>query len=453
MGSKSATVNFRCEQCNYISPKWMGKCPNCLEFGTLIEEIINTSYKSEKKTSLLKPQKLSDIELHPSRYISSGLLELDRILGGGIIEGALVLIGGEPGIGKSTLLLQVAHYFAENNGNVLIVSGEESAAQIKLRAERIGCISGNLLLVSESDMERIRDVILETKPKLVVIDSIQTMYLEEIPATSGSVSQIRECTNILQRIAKKESIPIFIIGHVTKEGAIAGPRLLEHIVDTVLYFEGGSRGQYRIIRATKNRFGSTNEIGVFEMRGTGLSEVVNPSQVFISERGNGVSGTVTIATMEGTRPLLVELQALVAPTNFAIPRRQTTGLDYNRMMLIIAVLEKKAKIKLFNSDIYINVVGGVKIIEPAADLGIALSTFSAVRDIPIDAKTVVFGEIGLGGEIRYVDRVEVRITECEKLGFQRAIVPKSTLNSIKNRKGIEIIGVEHLIEVFNQFKK
>lgn len=417
----------RCQQCGYTSHQWLGRCPECGEWNTFAEEAVAPESAEGKTVSLggASPESITKISLKESTRFSTGLTELDRVLGGGVVPGSLVLIGGEPGIGKSTLLLQSSHLISGTVGPVLIVSGEESLPQIRIRAERLGSLSDGLMVLSETDIGAIEREIDKLKPAAVVIDSIQTMFHSDMASAPGSVGQVRECTHQLVRIGKSLGLPIFIIGHVTKEGAIAGPRVLEHMVDTVLYFEGERTQSYRIVRAIKNRYGSTDEVAVFEMRDSGLTEVANPSAAFLSDRGVAASGSVVVDALEGTRPFLVELQALVVPTNLAYPRRVASGIDYNRLSLIVAVLERRAAVRLGTQDIYINVAGGLKVDEPAADLGIALAVASALKDKPIRSDLVVFGEVGLGGEVRKVAQAEKRLKEAAKLGFSEALAAPS----------------------------
>ncbi len=395
------------------------------------------------------PQPLSSVSGGREKRMSTGIAELDRVLGGGVVEGSVILVGGDPGIGKSTLLIQAGARLSEGAGKVLYVSGEESPEQIKLRAERLSINSDNIILLPETNLEAIIATAASLLPGVVVVDSIQTMYAEELASAPGSVGQVRECAARLMSFAKKSGMPLFIIGHVTKEGAIAGPRVLEHIVDTVLYFEGDRGHSYRMLRTVKNRFGSTNEIGVFEMTDAGLLAIENPSELFLSERPQNVSGSTVVASMEGTRPLLIELQALVSPTTFGMPRRTSMGVDFNRVNLLVAVLEKIAGLHLGGMDIFINVVGGIKIIEPAVDLGVVAAIASSLREIPIHPKTVLCGEMGLSGEVRAVAQVEARIREAAKIGFERAILPKTNKARLKETFGLEIIevnNVEDLLE-------
>lgn len=433
---------YQCQTCGYTSPKWLGKCPDCGTWNSLVEERKETSRVS-LTTHFRKsePQLLSSIKAGDEQRTSTGIKELDRVLGGGVVAGSVVLVGGDPGIGKSTLLLQALSGLSRY-GQVLYVSGEESPEQIKIRAERLSINSDDIVLLSETSLRGILDTALKLTPKVMVIDSIQTAYTEEILSAPGSVSQVRECAAKLMIFAKKSDIPVFLVGHVTKEGAIAGPRVLEHIVDTVLYFEGDRGHSYRILRTVKNRFGSTNEIGVFEMSDAGLREIENPSELFLLERPLNVSGSTVVAALEGTRPLMVEIQSLVSQTNFGMPRRTTIGVDFNRVSLLVAVLEKRAGLHLGGMDIFVNVVGGLRIIEPAVDLGIISTIASSLKDVPIDPKTFVFGEVGLSGEIRAIAQAEVRIKEASKIGFKKAVMPLGNAEKIKNSLGLEIIGVK-----------
>lgn len=453
-------ANYVCTSCGYQSPKWYGRCPECGNWNTLEEEALpvpqmqhasaKISVSSTGKTS--KPQRISEIDDEDEVRFKTGLSELDRVLGGGIVKGSLVLIGGDPGIGKSTLLLQITQFLGDNL-SVLYVSGEESARQLKLRANRLNVDTQNLMIVSDNNVEVICNTILAQKPDIVMIDSIQTMCIPSITSSPGSITQVRESTNAFLRIAKSEDIPIFIVGHVNKDGAIAGPKVLEHIVDAVLYFEGDRNLSYRILRAVKNRFGSTNEIGMFEMLDIGLSQVKNPSMMFLSGRPIGVSGSCVACVMEGTRPIMAEVQALVTKTGFGQPRRTAAGFDYNRMNLILAVLEKRAGYFFGTLDVYINVVGGLRLDEPAADLAIAAALVSSLTDKPVDENIVAFGEIGLGGEIRNVTGISDRVREASRLGFSKAIVPKHSLAAIKGIDlPIEIIPCGNLSDVFRAIK-
>lgn len=436
---------FQCQACGYISPKWLGKCPDCGAWNSLVEEKKETVTRHSSLVTHLgksEPQALSSITGEYGQRTSTGMKELDRVLGGGVVAGSVILIGGDPGIGKSTLLLQTLSGLSRKYGRVLYVSGEESPEQIKIRSERLSINSEEIILLSETSLEVIVNAASKLLPKAMVVDSIQTVYTEELVSAPGSVSQVRDCAAKLMLFAKRSDIPVFLVGHVTKEGAIAGPRVLEHIVDTVLYFEGDRGHSYRMLRTVKNRFGSTNELGIFEMSDSGLIEVENPSELFLLERPLNVSGSTVIASLEGTRPLMVEIQALVSQTNFGIPRRTTIGVDFNRVNLLVAVLEKRAGLHLGGMDIFVNVVGGLRIIEPAVDLGIVTTITSSLRDIPVDPKVFVFGEVGLSGEIRAVTQAEARIKEASKIGFKRAVMPIGNSEKIKNNFGLEIIGVK-----------
>lgn len=449
---------YICSQCGYESSKWNGKCPGCGEWNTF-EETIQTSARngSASKGSSRSSRDLSesihnisdvDASFDEIRY-KTGLNELDRVLGGGLVKGSLVLLGGEPGIGKSTMLLQICEYLGEEH-TILYVSGEESARQIKLRAQRLGVDSGNLYLLAETDCEAICDVIIKEKPEIVIIDSIQTMSISSLSSAQGSVTQVRECTNLFMRTAKSEEIPFFIVGHVNKDGAIAGPKVMEHIVDCVLYFEGQRNLSYRILRAVKNRFGSTNEIGVFEMIDKGLAEVDNPSMMLLSGRPTDVSGCCVACIMEGSRPIMAEVQALVTKSGFAVPRRTSTGFDYNRMAIIIAVLEKRLGFFFGGLDVYINIVGGFRLDEPAADLSIALALYSSLRDKTVSDKTIAFGEIGLGGELRNISHASQRISEAERMGFEKCILPAQALKGIDTGLySMKIIGARSVRDAFS----
>lgn len=437
---------YQCQACAYSSPKWLGKCPDCGAWNSMVEEktAAGTRHSAQAYSHKVQPQPLSSISGGKEKRMPTGINEFDRVLGGGLVEGSVILVGGDPGIGKSTLLIQAASSLSERSGKVLYVSGEESPEQIKLRAERLSIDSDNIILLPETNLETIINTAIDISPGTVIIDSIQTMYTEELTSASGSVGQVRECAAKLMSFAKRAGVPLFIIGHVTKDGAIAGPRVLEHIVDTVLYFEGDRGHAYRILRTVKNRFGSTNEIGVFEMTGLGLIAIENPSELFLSERPRDVSGSTVVASIEGTRPLLIELQALVSQTTFGMPRRTCIGVDFNRVNLLVAVLEKIAGLHLGGMDIFVNVVGGIKIIEPAVDLGIIAAIASSFREIPINPKTLVFGEIGLSGEIRAVSQVESRIKEAAKIGFKRAIMPKTNSLRLKEKYDVEITGIDNV---------
>lgn len=453
MASKIKNV-YVCSQCGWESSKWCGKCPGCGEWNTMNEEIKDTAKQPikrvEKGRSYAMPLTINEIDTNDEQRYHTGLKELDRVLGGGIVKGSLVLLGGDPGIGKSTILLQICNYLGKTL-KILYVSGEESKRQIKLRADRLLVNSNNLYILTETDVEIIAEIIKSEQPDLVMIDSIQTMNFAELSSAAGSVTQVRECTNILMRTAKVLDIPVIIVGHVNKDGAIAGPKVLEHIVDAVLYFEGDRQMSYRILRAVKNRYGSTNEIGVFQMEETGLHQVENPSLMLLSGRPKNVSGTCVACTMEGTRPILAEIQGLATSTGFGNPRRMSTGFDYNRMSLIIAVLEKRAGYFFSNTDAYINVVGGLRLDEPAVDLAVAMSLVSSLKDVPIAEDALAFGEIGLAGEIRSVSNAQQRINEAKRLGFTRCIVPYHNIKSItgKQLSGIEIIGVRNIRQAFS----
>ncbi|OPA73144.1 DNA repair protein RadA [Paenibacillus selenitireducens] len=443
-------TKFYCTECGYETAKWYGKCPGCSSWNTMVEET-QTVVKTQGMQSPIfhtkeKPQSIIHIESGKEPRVQTNIGELNRVLGGGFVPGSLILVGGDPGIGKSTLLLQTSHALTVAGLKVLYVSGEESVRQTRLRADRLNALSESLFVLCETNLEQIEEAIEEIQPDFLVIDSIQTVYQPSVASAPGSVSQVRECTTHFMRIAKVKGIATVLVGHVTKEGAIAGPRLLEHMVDCVLYFEGERHHTYRLLRAVKNRFGSTNEIGIFEMQETGLVEVTNPSELFLSERPMGVAGSSVVASVEGTRPVLVELQALVASTNFPSPRRMSTGVDHQRMSLIIAVLEKRMGMFLQNQDAYLNVAGGVKLDEPAVDLAIAVSIASSFRDAPTQPYDVFFGEIGLTGEVRAVSRVEQRVKEAQKLGFKRVIMPEKSMKGWKAPKGIEIIGVNTVAE-------
>ncbi len=448
--AKGKKTAFFCQSCGYESAKWMGQCPGCKEWNTFVEELpVSKSTGKSAGNTVVKndPVSLRQIDLKEDASLSSGLVELDRVLGGGIVEGSLVLVGGDPGIGKSTLLLQMCRHLAQKGIKVLYISGEESLRQIKLRARRIGEFTDDLLLLCETSLGVIEQVIERQKPQAVIIDSIQTMYNEEIASAPGSVSQVRESTSVLLQIAKGKGVSIFIVGHVTKEGNVAGPRVLEHMVDTVLYFEGDRHASYRILRSVKNRFGSTNEIGVFEMRDTGLVEVKNPSDFLLDGRPQDASGSVVACSMEGTRPILIEVQALVCKTNFGIPRRTAAGADFNRVNLLMAVLEKRLGLNLANCDAYVNIAGGIKMHEPAIDLGIVLAVISSYRDRPIPDSVIAFGEVGLSGEIRAVSMAEQRVQEAKKLGFETVILPKVSLKTVDKIKGIRLLGIQSLKEI------
>lgn len=458
--AKKAKTQFVCQNCGYVSPKYLGRCPNCGKWNTLVEEIIQDEADRRNRVSITgekaKPTKISAVVSKKEPRVETALSEFNRVLGGGVVPGSMVLIGGDPGIGKSTLLLQMSQQLSATGGKVLYVSGEESAEQIKLRGERLGepgQAAQDFYLYAETDMGRIREAIQELQPDYVIIDSIQTMIQSEISSVAGSVSQVRETTAELLKIAKTSGIAIFIVGHVTKEGSIAGPRMLEHMVDTVLYFEGEKHHSFRILRAVKNRFGSTNEIGIFEMRENGLNEVANPSQVFLEERLEGATGSAIVVAMEGSRPILVEVQALVTPTAFGNAKRTTTGLDFNRVSLIMAVLEKRAGLLLQNQDAYLKAAGGVKLNEPAIDLAVAVAIASSYKEKGTKATECFIGEIGLTGEIRRVSNIESRVKEVQKLGFTKVYLPKNNLGNWEPPKGIEVVAVSTLDETLRKVFK
>ena len=453
--AKAKNTAFFCKECGYESAKWFGQCPACKEWNTFVEEpvsktksakgIAGTSQRAAASSAPV-PVEINSVSFEENDRTSTGIAELDRVLGGGIVAGSLVLVGGDPGIGKSTLLLQMCYNLSAAGKDVLYISGEESLKQIKLRADRIGKCSGTLKLLCETSLDSIEDILTRNKPEIVIIDSIQTMYKEDVAAAPGSVSQVRETTSILMQLAKGLNITIFIVGHVTKEGTVAGPRMLEHMVDTVLYFEGDRYASYRVLRGVKNRFGSTNEIGVFEMQQSGLSEVENPSEYMLNGRPENASGSVVVCLLEGTRPIMVEIQALVCDSNFGMARRTAAGTDYNRVNLLMAVLEKRAGIHMSGSDAYVNVAGGIKVSEPALDLGIVMALVSSFKNRAIDEKTVIFGEVGLAGEVRAVSQAQQRVNEAVKLGFKTCILPGVCLKNIKKNDKIEIIGVNNVQE-------
>ena len=456
---KSTSVFF-CKECGYETPKWLGQCPSCKNWNTMVEE--PTAPKSAGKGRKLSvaenrekriPVRLREISTEEEPRFSSGILEMDRVLGGGIVPASLVLIGGDPGIGKSTILLQMCRNLVSTGKKVLYISGEESKRQIKMRADRMGEFADGLYLLCETNLDTISEAIREQKPDLVVIDSIQTMFREDISSAPGSVGQVRECTNQLLQIAKGEGIATFLVGHVTKEGMVAGPRVLEHMVDTVLYFEGDRSASYRILRAVKNRFGSTNEIGVFEMQSTGLREVENPSAYLLQGRPEHASGSVVSCSVEGTRPILMEVQALVCRTNFGMPRRTAVGTDYNRVNLLMAVLEKRLHLSLGQCDAYVNVTGGMRVSEPSMDLAIVIALISSYLDIEVDEHTMAFGEVGISGEVRSVSQCAKRLQEASKLGFSTCIAPQVALEGLDIPKGMNCIGVKNLGEVLHYLKK
>lgn len=448
--AKAKTL-YICQECGHESVRWLGKCPGCGNWNTLVEEMVpqapaRRAGLSPGLSSGEKPVVISAVEAEDSPRWPTGSGELDRVLGGGIVPGSFVLVGGDPGIGKSTILLQLAAHAAQAYGTVLYVSGEESARQVRMRADRLGALGERLMVLSETNLDVIEQYTLQLHPILLIIDSIQTMFKPEIPSAPGSVTQVREGAAQLLRLAKTQGIAVFIVGHVTKEGSLAGPRVLEHIVDTVLYFEGERHASFRVLRAVKNRFGSTNEIGLWEMRESGLAEVPNASELFLSERPLDVAGSVVVPSMEGTRPLLVEVQALVSASTFVTPRRTADGIDLNRVQLLIAVLEKRVGLLLGSHDAYVKVAGGVKLAEPAVDLGLAVALASSFRDQPPDPRTVVVGEVGLAGEVRAVSRVEQRIREAEKMGFNRVVLPHANLKNLGLKTAVELVGVETVME-------
>ncbi|ERI68145.1 DNA repair protein RadA [Clostridium sp. KLE 1755] len=454
--AKSGTV-FYCQECGYESSKWMGQCPGCHTWNSFVEEPVrkaaSRSAVVERTAGLSsggkKPSTLAEISMEKEERILTGIGELDRVLGGGIVAGSLVLVGGDPGIGKSTLLLQMCRLLSEKEKKVLYISGEESLQQIKMRAQRIGNFSDSLQLLCETNLGDIEEAIAREKPEIVIIDSIQTMYQEEVSAAPGSVSQVRESTGVFLKLAKGYGISIFIVGHVTKEGTVAGPRVLEHMVDTVLYFEGDRHASYRILRGVKNRFGSTNEIGVFEMRQEGLCEVKNPSEFMLNGKPEGASGSVVSCSLEGTRPILVEIQALVCQSNFGFPRRQAAGTDFNRVNLLMAVLEKRLGLQVSGCDAYLNIAGGMKIQEPAIDLGIVMAVISSFRNRPIEETMIAFGEVGLSGEVRAVSQAAIRVSEAKKLGFKTCVLPKVCLDKLPKIEGIRLIGVQSVKDVMD----
>lgn len=438
---------FFCQECGYESAKWVGQCPACKAWNTMVEEIVDKkSSVTHRQITEVQVAKLNDVQSSSEKRMDTHIEELNRVLGGGIVPGSLVLVGGDPGIGKSTLLLQTCKSLSDQKIAVLYISGEESLQQIKMRADRIGIFSDEMTLLCETNLDLIQGVIEERKPQVVVIDSIQTMFRENVNSAPGSVSQVREATSVLMRLAKEQGIAIFVVGHVTKEGTVAGPRVLEHMVDTVLYFEGDRYASYRILRAVKNRFGSTNEIGVFEMCQSGLREVPNPSEYMLDGKPKNASGSIVVCTMEGTRPLLVEIQALVCHSAFGMPRRTAAGVDYNRVNLLMAVLEKNVGVRLADQDAYINIAGGMKVSEPATDLGLVLAIISSFRNRPIAEDVICFGEVGLSGEVRSVNMVEQRIAEAHKLGFKQCILPKVCMKNIQKPDGMLLKGVENVRE-------
>ncbi|MCI8508388.1 MAG: DNA repair protein RadA [Lachnospiraceae bacterium] len=439
---------YFCQECGYESTKWLGQCPGCRNWNTFVEEkLVVGAGKHSGKTEVAAPTSILNVTTSEDTRIGTGMKELDRVLGGGIVKGSLTLVGGDPGIGKSTLLLQVCRNLTGAEHKVLYASGEESLQQIKLRAERLGGFTKDMLLLCETNLDAIEGAVTKVMPEVVVIDSIQTMYLEEVGSGAGSVSQVREVTGRLMRIAKQLDVAIFIVGHVTKEGTVAGPRTLEHMVDTVLYFEGEKNAIYRVLRGVKNRFGSTNEIGVFEMKDTGLYEVENPSQVMLNGRPLDAAGSVVVCSMEGTRPILIEIQALVCQSNFNLPRRTSVGIDYNRVNLLMAVLEKRAGLMLAGNDAYVNLAGGMRLNEPAIDLGVIVALVSSFKNNPVDAHTIIFGEVGLAGEVRGVSMAAQRVKEAAKMGFTTCILPKINCDGLEEIPGMRLVGVKNISEV------
>lgn len=441
---------YFCQECGYESAKWLGQCPGCKTWNSFVEEkLVVGAGKHSGKSEAAAPTSILDVSTKEDARIGTGMKELDRVLGGGIVKGSLTLVGGDPGIGKSTLLLQVCRNLTDADHKVLYASGEESLRQIKLRADRLGGFAKDMLLVAETDLEAIEGAITKIMPEVVVIDSIQTMYIDGVGSAAGSVSQVREVTGRLMRIAKQLNIAIFIVGHVTKEGTVAGPRTLEHMVDTVLYFEGERNAVYRVLRGVKNRFGSTNEIGVFEMKDVGLLEVENPSQVMLNGRPLDAAGSVVVCSMEGTRPILIEIQALVCQSNFNLPRRTSVGIDYNRVNLLMAVLEKRAGMMLAGNDAYVNLAGGMRLNEPAIDLGIVVALVSSFKNVPVDPHTIIFGEVGLAGEVRGVAMAEQRAKEAAKMGFTSCILPWINCEGMEPIGNMRLIGVKNISEVLS----
>lgn len=439
------TIRFACQNCGYISPRWTGKCPECGEWNSFVEELISEAPKKKESRNRIEIVPLSEVEISEGNRLTTGIEEFDRVLGGGLMPGSIVLVAGDPGVGKSTLMMQLARN--TKLGKILYVTGEESRAQIRVRAERLGITDlTNFFVLSEIDLESIVKAVTDFNPRVLIVDSIQTVYHPEVISAPGSVSQVRECSAKLAQLAKLTGTAVFVIGHVTKDGIAAGPKVLEHIVDAVLQLEGERHYAFRILRANKNRFGSTNEIGIFEMRETGLVEVENPSEIFLSERSYGASGSTVTAAIEGTRPILLEIQALVTPTGYSVPQRTSTGFDYRRLSIIIAVVEKRLGLKLGGFDVFLNVAGGVKVDEPAIDLAAAVSVISSYKDVPVDSSTIVIGEVGLAGEVRSVSQIERRVQEAAKLGFKKAIVPRANFKGAKSKLEIEIVEVQKISE-------
>lgn len=446
---------FFCQNCGYESSKWLGQCPGCREWNSFVEEkpLKSGSGSNRKDRQDLKPVRLAEVSAEQEERLSSGIKELDRVLGGGIVRGSLVLVGGDPGIGKSTLLLQTCRHLAKRGVKTLYVSGEESLQQIRMRANRIGEFSDDLFLLCETDLDAVQEAVLRMKPEVVIVDSIQTMYREEVSSGAGSVSQVREATNLLMQLAKREGIAIFLVGHVTKEGVVAGPRVLEHMVDTVLYFEGDRHASYRVLRAVKNRFGSTNEIGVFEMRSEGLAEVEDPSEFMLGGRPEGTAGSVVSCAIEGTRPLMIEVQALVCQTGFQMPRRTAAGIDYNRVNLLIAVLEKRLGLRLGSCDAYINLAGGMRLNEPAMDLAVTAAIISSFTNVPVPSDTLIFGEVGLTGEVRSVSQPENRVREGAKLGFSVCCMPAANVRHLKKQEEITVVPIASVQDLYQFLQK
>ncbi len=439
------TIRFACQNCGYVSPRWAGRCPECGEWNSFVEELLEEAPKRRESRGKVEIVPLSEVEVTEGKRLSTGIEEFDRVLGGGLMPGSVILIAGDPGVGKSTLMMQLARF--EKLGKILYVTGEESRAQVRVRAQRLGIKNlESLFVLAETDLEAVTKAVAEFNPPVLIVDSIQTVYHPDIMSAPGSVSQVRECSAKLAQLAKVTGTAVFIVGHVTKDGIAAGPKVLEHIVDTVLQLEGERHYAFRILRAYKNRFGSTNEIGIFEMQETGLVEVENPSEIFLSERSYGASGSTVTAAMEGTRPILLEVQALVTPTGYSVPQRTSTGLDYRRLSIILAVVEKRMGIKLGGFDVFLNIAGGVKIDEPAIDLASAVSVISSYKDVPVDSGTLVIGEVGLAGEVRSVSQIERRVQEAAKLGFKRAIVPHANFKGAKSKLDIEIVEVQKISE-------
>ncbi|MGB8658224.1 MAG: DNA repair protein RadA [Candidatus Zixiibacteriota bacterium] len=445
--SKIKTV-FLCQSCGHKSPRWLGKCPDCGEWNSMVEERV-TKRSVRRSTGEISSVPLGEVDVTDEDRITTGMKEFDRVVGGGVVKGSVILVGGDPGIGKSTLLLQISEKIASQYDKVLYITGEESLKQIKLRAERLKINPNRIAILTETNLDLILESLRQDVPFMTVVDSIQTTYTQNMESTPGSISQIRECAAALIGFAKQSGSPVFLIGHVTKDGSIAGPKVLEHMVDTVLYFEGEKSCLFRILRAVKNRFGSSNEIGVFQMEERGLMEVENPSMLFLPERAGDVSGSVVVCSMEGTRPLLLEIQALVSPSTYGTPQRVSSGIDYKRLALLLAILEKREGLSAAAFDVFVNVAGGVRIDEPAADLGVIAAIASSLKEVPADKESVLIGEVGLGGEVRAVGQIERRIKEAEKLGFKRCLLPQGNLKGLNQNSGIKIIGVKSIHEAIN----